>query len=910
MKFGLPRTTNAGLIVSAAALLSLLLLYSTHFKLATKLERSSYDSLFDWGQIAPLNLSTSDVVIIYMDEASYHALGQPMNQPWDRSLHAALLDRLTEEGARTVIFDIVFSDPGPDPEADHALEQAIRRNGKVILASDFVRSTTTPGGSISVLEKSLTEPYQPFRDAAAGTGMAQIQPDDDFLARQHYHTDQFDGHSSLVWVAATQTTQGTAISPGDPLRERWIRYYGKPEAVPSISYRNALTGESRPEGSFRDKIVLIGARPMTTSYIERRDELRSPFSGPKDDFVFMPNVEVHATELLNLLRGDWLNRLPPGIEIGLMAALTMVGGLGLVRLRPVHIIVAAAVLAILGAGTAYLGFHFGNTWFNWQAVIIAPIVLTALGAALYRSIEWYVVRRELQMRQREAQLRIAEQAALLDKAHDAIIVHDFDWKITFWNSGAETTYGWSATEVKGRDIRDLLYGQHREKSEPARNELLVNGEWRGELKHANRGGRQLTIESRWSLVRDADNTPKSVLLINTDVTERRELEAQFLRTQRMESIGTLAGGIAHDLNNVLAPITMGIELVRMRVKDPKVEATLERMAGSALRGAGLVKQVLTFARGHEGERMAVQLSHLIHEMKKIVVETFPRNIKIEILEEPELRPVFADATQLHQVLLNLCVNARDAMPDGGAISIQAAHHPVTGSGSSKLGLKPGDYVRLSVTDTGTGIPEEIREKIFEPFFTTKEIGKGTGLGLSTVNTIVRNHEGALEVLSQPGQGTTFNIFVPVAKTGPVERELQTPPEKIRGNGELVMIVDDESAIRELAASTMEGFGYRVVTAANGFEALDRCESLGEPLALLVTDIMMPVMDGTRTIRALREKFSGLPVIAMSGLLESGDVKRHESASGVIVLPKPFEAIKLIQAANRLLHPPEAELKAA
>jgi two-component system, cell cycle sensor histidine kinase and response regulator CckA len=392
-----------------------------------------------------------------------------------------------------------------------------------------------------------------------------------------------------------------------------------------------------------------------------------------------------------------------------------------------------------------------------------------------------------------------------------------------------------------------------------------------------------------------------VLLINTDVTEQRELEAQFLRTQRMESIGTLAGGIAHDLNNVLAPIMMGIELVRMRVKDEKTDSTLARMAGSAQRGADLVKQVLTFARGHEGERLPIQLSHLIKEMQKIVQETFPRNIDIKTREDAHLPPILADATQVHQILLNLCVNARDAMPDGGGILITANRVAVAdGSPERGLGLKCGEFVKLSVSDTGTGIPPEIREKIFEPFFTTKEIGKGTGLGLSTVNTIVRNHGGALELLSEPGQGTTFNIYLPVAVGAVTQTELELPDDALRGHGEVILIVDDEAAIRELAQSALLEFGYQVHTAGNGAEALELAGGMPGDIALLVTDIMMPVMDGTRLIKTMRSRQPGLPIIAMSGLLESGDVKRRQLLTDVRFLAKPFDARRLVLAVHQLL----------
>lgn len=894
---------RAGFIVAAIVGVISLILYASQSRISVAQERSSYDSLFDYfSRLSPLNLSTSDVVLIYMDEASYHDLNQPYDRPWDRDLHAQLLDRLTQERARAVAFDIIFSGAGPSPTADERFTESISRNGHVVLAGDYVVSTSTDGGSMSFLPKTLTLPYEPFLKAAAGWGMAQLQPDDDFTVRVHYHSDQRDSYPSLSWATMKLTLKGTSAELNDPLRERWVRYYGGPETIPSVSYRDVLAPGILPTGYFRDKIVVIGARPMTGSYNGLRDELRSPFTGSKNDFALMPNVEIHATELLNLLRHDWLNRLPSGFEILLLAIAAAVSSLVFCRLRPVRMVPVAVGFFLTALGVVYVGFRWWNIWFDWQTILLTPIALAAVGSVLYRTAEWYVLRQRFRARERASQQRIAEQAALLDKAHDAIIVHDFEWKITFWNLGAEAIYGIEHAYAIGRDIRELLYKSEPEKFESARETLLIQGEWSGEQKQLNNAGKAITIESRWSLVRDDEGQPKSVLLINTDVTERRELEAQFLRTQRMESIGTLAGGIAHDLNNVLGPIMMGIELISMRNKDEKLASTLSRMAGSAQRGAGLVKQVLTFARGHEGERMALQASHLIHEMKKIVMETFPRNIEINLREDADLKPVYADATQLHQVLLNLCVNARDAMPDGGTITISAANH-ATGS-AAITGLKPGDYVKLSVSDTGTGIPEEIREKIFEPFFTTKEIGKGTGLGLSTVNTIVKNHGGLLQVLSESGKGTTFHIFIPAAKEGDAKSESSATGEILGGNGELILIVDDEVGIRELAAAALTDQGYRAVIADNGAQALEVQANLSEPIALLVTDIMMPVMDGTRLIAALRKNNPELPVVAMSGLLESAKTKAPQQSNNTLIVSKPFEATKLVYAVQSLLRKSE------
>ena len=895
------KLTRTGLLLAVAVFLLSVLGFSHTSRISVGMERASYDWLFDLTRWAQPDMRDSEVVIIYMDEESHHDLNQPFNQAWDRALHAQLLDRLTDDAARLVVFDIIFSDPGPSAAKDEVFRRAIERNGKVVLAADYRLSSPADGGDVAILPKKLTAPYEPFLSAAAGWGMAQLHLDSDFVVRRHYHSDQSGSYPSLAWKAATLLGAMEPAGDGDPLRERWIKYYGGPETIRNVSYQHALSAGMLRPGFFRDKIVFVGARPITGFYNERRDELRSPYSVTGMDFQFMPAVEFHAVQLLNLLRQDWLQRASPAWDYAIMAVVALAMSLGLVRLRPVHAVGVGVLGVVVTVGLVTFVFLSTTVWFAWVPVMLVPLALSVVGALLYRTREWYVIRRELQARERQAQVRIAEQAALLDKAHDAIIVHDFNWRITFWNQGAEATYGWSAAEALGQNIRELIAKDEAAKYEPARETLLIEGEWQGELQHHHRSEKALTVASRWSLVRDEQGQPKSVLLINTDVTEQRELEAQFLRTQRMESIGTLAGGIAHDLNNVLAPIMMGIELVRMRVKDEKIDGTLSRMAGSAKRGADLVKQVLTFARGHEGERLPIQLSHLIKEMQKIVQETFPRNIDIKTREDAHLPPILADATQVHQILLNLCVNARDAMPDGGGILINAYQVTVAeGSPECGLGLKCGEFVKLSVSDTGSGIPPEIREKIFEPFFTTKEIGKGTGLGLSTVNTIVRNHGGALELLSELGQGTTFNIYLPVAVGTVTQTEIELPDDALRGHGEVILIVDDEAAIRELAQSALLEFGYQVHTACNGAEALELAGGIPGDISLLVTDIMMPVMDGTRLIKTMRSRQPELPIIAMSGLLESGDVKRQQLLTDVRFLTKPFDARKLVLTVHQLL----------
>jgi PAS domain S-box-containing protein len=271
---------------------------------------------------------------------------------------------------------------------------------------------------------------------------------------------------------------------------------------------------------------------------------------------------------------------------------------------------------------------------------------------------------------KQAEEQIAEQAAFLDKARDAILVRDLAGKILFWNEGARRMYGWASQEVVGRNISELLYRDPTKFAEL--NALTISqGEWQGELQHLAKDRHEIIVEARWTLIRDPEGQPKAILAINTDITEKKKIEAQFMRAQRMESIGTLAGGIAHDLNNILAPIMMSIEILKNISDQPQAKKILKTIEVSAKRGADIVRQVLSFARGLEGERVEVQPKHLLRDLESIIENTFPKDIRLQFFIPSETWTILGDPTQVHQILLNLCVNARDAMPQGGSLTVSA-----------------------------------------------------------------------------------------------------------------------------------------------------------------------------------------------------------------------------------------------
>ena len=426
------------------------------------------------------------------------------------------------------------------------------------------------------------------------------------------------------------------------------------------------------------------------------------------------------------------------------------------------------------------------------------------------------------------------------------------------------------------------------------------------MLHLGKDGREITVEGRWTLVRDAGGNPKSILAINTDITEKKKLEAQFLRAQRMESIGTLAGGIAHDLNNVLGPIIMAVDLLKLRITDPRDCELLELMETSGHRGADMVKQVLHFARGIESRRVTISPAKLVGELQRIVRDTFPKSIDIEIDTPAGTWKVPGDRTQLHQVLLNLCINARDAMPEGGRLRIAVGNLQIdTHYAAMHPEARRGSYVVIEVSDTGTGMPAEVIEKIFEPFFTTKGIGKGTGLGLSTTLGIVRSHGGFVTVESTPGKGTTFRVHLPAEiESGEAQAE-EGPGEFPRGNGEIILIIDDEASIRSITGQTLEAFGYRVMSASDGAEGIAKYSQSVQEIAVVMTDMMMPVMDGAAVIRVLMRLNPGVKIIAASGLIAK-QAEAEAAGEGVkYFLPKPYTAETMLRTLRELLHPEPA-----
>ncbi len=505
---------------------------------------------------------------------------------------------------------------------------------------------------------------------------------------------------------------------------------------------------------------------------------------------------------------------------------------------------------------------------------------------LERSIRYAIERKQTEQ-------KIREQAALLDVATDAIFVCDLDGKILFWNKAAESLYSWKKEEAINKKTRILWHEKHPSQIQEALKILMKNGSWEGELHQKTKSGKDIIVESRWTLVHEFEKQSQSILIVNTDITQKKQLEAQFLRAQRLESIGTLASGIAHDLNNILAPILMTAQLLETQLNDERSQRLLPILIINAKRGANLVKQVLSFTRGLEGDRTVLQLKHLIIEIQQIIRETFPKSIEVCTQIPQNLWTVCGDATQLHQVLMNLCVNARDAMPDGGTLKILAENLLIDENyAKMHIDAKVGHHIVITVSDRGIGIKPEILDRIFEPFFTTKELGKGTGIGLSTVVGIIKSHGGFIDVESEQGKGSQFKVYLPAQDTREtIEEQKQGLPS---GQGELILVVDDEAAIRDVTKTSLESHNYKAITASDGIEAIALYAEHQDEISLVLTDMVMPSMDGITTIRTLRKINPNVKIIAVSGMSSTDKVNTAYDMGIKAFLSKPYTASQLLQ----------------
>jgi PAS domain S-box-containing protein len=488
-------------------------------------------------------------------------------------------------------------------------------------------------------------------------------------------------------------------------------------------------------------------------------------------------------------------------------------------------------------------------------------------------------------------------AALVEHSADAIVTLSLRREVLSWNESSEQLLGVSSAAAVGRRFDEFLDGSSCSPFIDAVEAVAAERTFLcREFNVLKADGTLAQVETTISPVLDERRQVLAFSMIARDITERRKLERQLLRAQRMESIGTLAGGIAHDLNNALTPIMMSIAVLAEGEQNHDRRELLATIEASARRGADMVQRLLTFARGVEGRRVAVEVKCLLGEIAQIANDTFLKHIQVRTVVPPDLAMVSGDPTQLHQVFLNLCLNARDAMPIGGTLTLSAQNETLDEDDAGH-DTKPGRYVVVTVDDSGTGIPQTIIDRIFDPFFTTKALGQGTGLGLSTSRAIVNNHGGFIQVDSEPGRGSTFKVYLPAQADSPSVSELREDTELPHGHGELILVVDDEAAVRSVTQRMLEKFGYRVIVAADGGEAVAVYARRKQDIAVVLTDMMMPVMDGLATIERLLEMNPRLPIIALSGYARGLGTSQGRVRQ---FLQKPYTAHALLEALNEVL----------
>ncbi len=504
-----------------------------------------------------------------------------------------------------------------------------------------------------------------------------------------------------------------------------------------------------------------------------------------------------------------------------------------------------------------------------------------------------------QRRSEEAQRRMA---AAIEQSIESVMITDRNGKIQYINPAFEHISGYRKEEVIGRDTRflksDSLDSSHYKDLLTA---IRAGKPWKGRLLSQRKDGRIFYEDVAISPVHDSSGEIVNFVDVGHDVTENVELQMQLLQAQKMESLGILAGGIAHDFNNLLQVVLGYSEFMLQRKKEGEPDYDgLKKIYQAGKRGADLVQSLLTFSRKVETKYVPVNLNQEIIQVQRLLSRTIPKTIKIDLHLGGDLESIKADPSQVGQVLMNLGVNARDAMPNGGILTIETANVRLDKEYcSSHLDATPGNYVLLTISDTGQGMDKKTLSHIFEPFFSTKEKGKGTGLGLATVYGIVKQHDGRIMCFSEPGHGTRFKIYLPAIQA---EEITETPPNElaILGGTETVLLVDDDDVVRDLGATLLVDFGYKVIAASNGKEALEIYHREGERISLIILDLIMPEMDGMKCLAEVLRVNPKAKVIIASGYSESGSGSGAMARGAKGYVPKPYNIRQLLNAIREIL----------
>ena len=497
--------------------------------------------------------------------------------------------------------------------------------------------------------------------------------------------------------------------------------------------------------------------------------------------------------------------------------------------------------------------------------------------------------------------KIQQLSKAIEQTSASIVITDISGIIEYVNTAFTQTSGYSKEEVIGKKPSVLKSGHTTNDVYGNLWKTITAGkEWSGEFHNRKKDGSLYWESVIIAPVKNDEGTIINFIAVKDEITERKGLQSQLLRAQRLESIGTLAGGIAHDLNNILGPILLSIQVLRTKLNDASMQNLIDTIESASIRGKNIVAQVLAFARGSDSTPILIQVRHIVKEVEDVIKQTFPKDIDIQSYLPKDLWTINADPTQIHQILLNLCVNARDAMPHGGRLTVNVKNIVIDESLALRYAeARCGRYLEIEVRDTGTGMPPDIQQKIFDPFFTTKAPGKGTGLGLSTVYTIVKHHHGFISMNSIVGEGTVFQIYIP-ASSEVATTTVPSLPESIpQGNKESILVVDDEVAIQQICEETLRFYNYDVITANNGAECISKFIQKGMKCTVVLMDMMMPVMGGKTAGAAIRKIDPNIRIVGMSGLMTE-TLDENDERIFDHFLRKPFTGKELMDALQKVI----------
>ena len=498
---------------------------------------------------------------------------------------------------------------------------------------------------------------------------------------------------------------------------------------------------------------------------------------------------------------------------------------------------------------------------------------------------------------RLAEEQMRAQTAIMEQAQDAIIICGPDDEIIYWNRSAERIYGWTAAEARGRNLNTFLHPAPPPQLAEARKSVLFLGNWHGELRQAAKDGSTVEVRSRWTLFRDAAGQPQSLLVVNSDLRSQLRDEGEFKRAQHVASLEVLADTLARDMQLMVEPLLLSSQLLRLRGRNQDAPDLYSP------RLAELIRQTDLLAQSTAVVRVPLPLSSLVEEVARLLRMSFPANVAVTTSVPADLWTVTGDPDAVRQVLLNLSINAREAMPEGGILELNAENLALSGDDGRLRGVgRPGLHVVITLSDTGRGIPSQDLSRIFNPFFRHQEQGHAVGTGLTAVRAIVQSHGGFVTVESEMNQGSRFRVYLP-ATTQAAVVEVRPPRRALpHGHGECILLVDDEAGFREITQVTLEKYGYRVLAASDGSEGLALFMRHRDEIKLVLTDIVMPVMDGAALIGSLNKLEVRIPFLAVSGLVEREKVMVSTAAPGVSVefLAKPFSPEALLTLVRELL----------